>query len=79
MSDNRLRWRCRRGMLELDLLLQGFLEHGYRRLTSEQRALFAGDFLALPDQQLHDYLLGHATPEDTDVAQLVERIRAAYP
>jgi antitoxin CptB len=37
----RLRWRCRRGMLELDLVLLGFLETSYLKLDEEGRMLFA--------------------------------------
>ena len=37
----RLRWRCRRGMGELDQLLGHFLEHHYTGLNAVQRALFA--------------------------------------
>ena len=49
MDSNRLRWAARRGMLELDLLLNGFLDHGYARLTPEQQTVFqrpAGGHLA---------------------------------
>jgi len=38
---NRLRWHCRRGMLELDLLLEGFLDEGYTDLDDDGRRLFA--------------------------------------
>ena len=40
MGDlDRIRWRCRRGLLELDLVLQAFLERGYDRLGPEERAV----------------------------------------
>lgn len=75
-SMARLRWQCRRGMLELDLLLEEFLDKAYARLEPRQRALFV-DLLHSPDQQLYDYFLGEATPADPEVAQLVARIRDA--
>lgn len=37
---NRIRWRSRRGLLELDLLLQPFLAHGLEALTPQQLAAY---------------------------------------
>lgn len=71
----RLRWQCRRGMLELDLLLQGFLDKGYVRLDAAGRACFA-QLLDYPDQVLIEWLMGRMIASDKDVAQLIERIRA---
>ncbi len=47
----RLRWRCRRGMLELDLVLARFLQRHCARLTVQQLAEF-DELLDLPDQDL---------------------------
>ena len=70
----RLQWRCRRGMLELDLLLQGFLERGYDQLKPAQQQQFEA-LLALPDPQLLDYLL-YAQPVDkTEFVDVVTQIR----
>jgi antitoxin CptB len=56
MSElNRVRWRCRRGMLELDLVLACFVDRHYIQLTPEQRERF-GDLLILPDNELWDML-----------------------
>jgi len=70
----RLRWQCRRGMLELDLLLAGFLEEGYESLSPADKARFAA-LLSHPDQLLQGWLMGHASPTDTGLARLVEVIR----
>ena len=48
---NRLRWRCRRGMLELDLVLERFLEENYAGLTAQQRQEFE-NLLELEDHEL---------------------------
>lgn len=64
---SRLRWKCRRGMLELDLLLQGFLDDGYDELDEAGRAEFEA-LLALPDQELFELLLAGE-------GELVEAIR----
>lgn len=73
---SRLYWRCRRGMLELDLLLQGFLESGYHSLPARQRDHFER-LLELPDLQLFGLLLGGDQSDNKDVADVVERIRRA--
>lgn len=72
----RLRWRCRRGMLELDLLLQGFLEKGYAQLGTAQKESFAR-LLELQDQTLQEYLLGVAEIEEKEFVDVIERIRHA--
>jgi antitoxin CptB len=74
-SMGRLRWRCRRGMKELDVLLERYV---CLRLpsasTEEHRALI--ELLELPDPVLADYLLGHATATDPVRAALVSAIRS---
>ncbi|MEW5770820.1 MAG: succinate dehydrogenase assembly factor 2 [Pseudomonadota bacterium] len=52
---NRLRWRCRRGMLELDLLLNRFLDTRADRLTTAQWREFSA-LLDLEDQALWERL-----------------------
>ena len=63
MGDlDRIRWRCRRGLLELDLVLEGFLKCGYSRLDAGQRRLF-NELLEQPDNDLLDLALGRSEPE----------------
>jgi antitoxin CptB len=77
MGDmERLRWRCRRGMLELDLLLQGFLEKGYAQLDAVQKEHFSR-LLELQDQTLQEYLLGMAEIKEKEFVDVIERIRHA--
>jgi antitoxin CptB len=73
---DRLRWRCRRGMLELDLLLQGFLDRGYTQLDDAQKGSFTR-LLELPDQTLSEYLLGTMEIEEREFVDVIERIRHA--
>ena len=73
MSDGRLAWRCRRGMKELDALLERYLAGHYRNADlSEQRAFAM--LLELPDPTLHAYLLGGAVVTDPAVRRVVESI-----
>lgn len=76
MEIGRIRWRCRRGMLELDLLLQGFLQRGYRQLDDGEQQLFL-ELLNLSDQHLLDYLLNTRTPADPAWELLCDKIRQA--
>ncbi len=76
MPDTRTRWRCRRGMLENDLLLGHFLDHGYDRLDQEGRDAFER-LLGYPDNLLLDLVLGRQATVDSGIARLVPLIRAA--
>ncbi len=75
-SSASLRWQCRRGMLELDLLLNRFLDTVYETLPGRQQQVFLR-LLAYPDQTLHELLLSRMVSADRDIAALVERIRDA--
>ncbi len=70
----RLAWQCRRGMRELDLLLEGFLRHTYPLLDERQQHDFVR-LLAYPDQLLFEFLMGQLRPSDPAMAQLVDRVR----
>ena len=71
MSDiNKLRWRCRRGTLELDLLLLRYLENRYLAAGNLEQQAFL-QLLELEDTELMRYLLGEQLPEDADLTKLV--------
>jgi len=72
----RLRWQCRRGMLELDLLLNRFLDSSYGGLDLSERQAFVR-LLGYQDQILQDWLIGHAVPADPALSPLIAQIRAA--
>jgi len=73
---SRLRWQCRRGMLELDTLLGDFMEHHFQMLDTHQQSTFK-QVLNFPDQLLFDYFFGNAKPIDKDINNVIERIRCA--
>ena len=68
---DRLRWRCRRGMLELDLLLGRFLETGYAQLDTSQREGFA-KLLAAPDVELAAWIAGTSEPPDKEMREILK-------
>ena len=74
----RLHWQCRRGMRELDLLLEDFLRGRYADLDEPERRAFRR-LLECPDALLLEYLLGRQPPSDREVARVVEYIRAPAP
>lgn len=71
----RLRWRCRRGMRELDQLLGRYLDRAWADASTDERALFER-LLACEDDRLWRWFLGYDVPEDADLHAIVERIRA---
>ena len=73
---NRLAWQCRRGMRELDELLNGFMERRYADLGDEQLTAFTR-LLEYPDSVLLECLMGRMVPADKDVAHIVQEIRHA--
>jgi antitoxin CptB len=72
----RLRWRCRRGMRELDVLLIQFLERSYASLSQDDKARFQR-LLELPDPDLHAYLVAQHGSGDDKLDMLVGRIRSS--
>lgn len=78
MSErSRLRWRCRRGMRELDLLLEQFLDNGYATLDEGGRDGFER-LLGCQDDTLFGWFYQGEVPEDAELAALVERIRSDF-
>ena len=70
----KLRWRCRRGMKELDLLTLGYLERHYPTATPDEQQAFA-DLLELQDPVLMGYMVGRETPAEATTAQVVKVMR----
>lgn len=70
---NRLRWQCRRGMLELDLLLLPFLEKQYVNLSACNQLLFE-QLLSYQDQDLYQILIKNKSVKDSQLRLLVEAI-----
>ncbi|MCP4469574.1 MAG: succinate dehydrogenase assembly factor 2 [Gammaproteobacteria bacterium] len=75
MSElSRLRWLCRRGMKELDLVMSGYLERHYDEATASQQAQFRG-LLQMQDPDLYNLLLGRDEPNDPELAGLLQVLR----
>jgi antitoxin CptB len=73
LDARRTLWRCRRGMKELDVLLERYARAAHAQASAAERRAFAA-LLELPDPKLADYLFGHDIPADPVLAQLARRI-----
>jgi len=73
-DPGRLLWRCRRGMKELDVILERFARQGLPRASAAERRAFER-LLGLPDPLLAGYFLGEERPADPELRLLADRIR----
>ncbi|MCP4211140.1 MAG: succinate dehydrogenase assembly factor 2 [Halieaceae bacterium] len=69
----RMQWAARRGMLELDLVLEPFVNTRYSDLSDLDRATFQRLMLC-EDQELFSWLLQREEPEDKEFAAIIEQI-----
>jgi antitoxin CptB len=72
LSASRLRWKCRRGLLELDLVLQDFVD---KRLEEKDLAML-NELLELEDNDLWDIVSGRSDRYDARFGAIVARLRA---
>jgi antitoxin CptB len=70
---NRLRWRCRRGMRELDVLLEGYLTDRWPDAPPDRREAFRA-LLELPDPELAALCLGRSVTPVAALAGLIAEI-----
>ena len=73
-----LRWRCRRGMRELDQLLVRWLDREWQSSSESDRAVFLR-LLDCEDDRLWRWFLGHETAPDAALDSLLQRIRTLPP
>ena len=73
---SRLRWRCRRGLLENDLILERFMNARGEDMTDDEVGRL-DRLLRLSDNELWDMLAGRAEPDDASLRPLVAALRAA--
>jgi antitoxin CptB len=73
----KLRWRCRRGMKELDILLTRYVDERYAAAQPEEQQAFQL-LLETQDPVIYAYCLGQEPPP-AHLAALIERITANSP
>ncbi len=73
LTLRRLRWRCRRGMRELDVLMLRYLDHRWPHADAVERGQFER-LLETEDDRLWRWMMRREVATDQDLAALVERI-----
>jgi antitoxin CptB len=71
----KIRWQCRRGLLELDLILEKFSRNHLTRLNSRQLECFT-ELLAFPDNELLDLVMGRTEAAEPRFGAVLELLRA---
>lgn len=74
--QRKLRWQCRRGMKELDLVLVRYLDTHFIAASASERHNFVR-LLETEDDQLWAWILGRSHPQDAELDALVQRVRSA--
>ncbi len=74
MNIARVRWACRRGMLELDVLFQPFVEAHYEALTDADKQTFIR-LLECEDPELFAWFMGHEQCPDSQLADMIVKVR----
>ena len=70
---SRLRWRCRRGMRELDVVLQRYLDIHYGAASAAEQRAFE-ELLDQQDPQLLSFLMGREQPTDPDQVHVIAKL-----
>lgn len=72
-SKPKLKWACRRGMLELDVLFEPFVDEAYDALEDKDKVAFQ-NLLACEDPDLFAWFMGHKVCEDEALNRIVQII-----
>ena len=74
----RLKWLCRRGMKELDVLMERYLEHRYDVAPEIEREAFIA-LMAAEDPDIWAWVMGfQEMPEQREIANVIEQLRVHY-
>ena len=73
-SAPQLRWRCRRGMKELDVLLTRYLDKRYAAASADQQLAFE-TLLDQEDPVLWGWLIGSQPGPEGAIGELIRRLR----
>ena len=73
---DRIRWRCRRGMLELDIVLQGFVDKHYMQLDEIELKHF-DSLLSLPDNDLWDMITSKKKVKDIKLQPVLQLLQTS--
>lgn len=76
MDQSKLRWRCRRGIREFDILFNTFLDNEYPDLTEEQQGFFH-QLIEEQDPVIMDWLFKRSEPQDDGLKWIIGRLQTS--
>jgi antitoxin CptB len=74
MRISEVRWKCRKGIREVDILFSKYMEEVYRDLTAEQQKIFI-EFIQQDTYEILDILVNNK-PFDTKFTNLVDALKS---
>ena len=77
MDRQKLKWRSRRGLRELDLLFRHFIQKYWDQLTAEEFEIFA-QVVSLEDQTLFDYIFKNVRLGNDEVEAFIDQYIKSY-
>jgi antitoxin CptB len=72
-----VRWRCRRGLRELDVLLMHYFDHNFGKSTPERQMAFVA-LLEMQDPVILSYLTGNTQPKDSAIADIIQQLAQTH-
>ncbi|MCW5588437.1 MAG: succinate dehydrogenase assembly factor 2 [Legionellales bacterium] len=78
IDKKKLHWACRRGMWELDILLERFLMERFDKLTPLQQSAFV-ELLSCQDQELFEWFMQRRAPEEVHLQEMIHLVLENMP
>ena len=75
-KKSRILWRCRRGIKEMDIVLQDFIKNSYDELNNENKSAFS-KLLEEQDLDILNWVLGKDKPDDKTLIEIIKKIRSS--
>jgi len=73
-KKSRLLWQCRRGIKEMDIIFQDFINHSYDQLTDDEKNAFSR-LLDEQDPDILNWIIGKDKPYDNELVNIINIIR----
>jgi antitoxin CptB len=73
-NKSRLLWRCRRGIKEMDIILQDFVDNSYEQLSNENKNAFS-NLLDEQDLDILNWIMGKDEPTDSKLIGIINIIK----
>ncbi len=74
LKKSRLLWRCRRGIKEMDIILQDFINDSYDQLTEKNKNAFS-KLLDEQDLDILNWIIGKDKPTDNELIEIINIIK----